>query len=188
MLMKWWRQPTRDSTIEAIYGVIVAQAREPLFYAQYKVPDTVEGRFDMLVLHLFLYLRRLSGPGFQDGVGQPLFDRFCSDLDGNLREMGIGDISVPKRMQKFGRAFYGRSTAYAKALAAGDRAAGAVALARNVFGLETPTQGVFLLTDYMFEAAQALQEADDGQLERGQFTFPVPRPLAATEAASDDAH
>ncbi len=107
MFLKWWRQPSRDRNIDTIYGVIVAQARQPVFYTGYGVPDTVEGRFDMIVLHLFLYIRRTSGRVTESDAAQPLFDRFCADLDGNLREMGVGDLTVPKRMQKFA----GRSTA-----------------------------------------------------------------------------
>ncbi|MBS0529878.1 MAG: ubiquinol-cytochrome C chaperone, partial [Proteobacteria bacterium] len=81
------RTPSRD-TIEAIYGMIVAQAREPLFYQALGVPDTVNGRFDMVLLHLWMVLRRLkSGDG--EGVSQALFDHFCSDMDANLREMGV---------------------------------------------------------------------------------------------------
>ena len=91
-------------TIEAIYGMIVTQAREPLFYRDLGVPDTVNGRFDLLVLHLWMVLGRLKSlPGGTE-LSQALFDRFCNDMDDNLREMGVGDLTVPKRMQAFGEA------------------------------------------------------------------------------------
>ncbi len=93
------RNPARG-TIEAIYGMIVTQAREPLFYRELGVPDTVNGRFDLLVLHLWMVLRRLKSIEGGAGVSQALFDRFCDDLDANLREMGVGDLAVPKRMQR----------------------------------------------------------------------------------------
>jgi cytochrome b pre-mRNA-processing protein 3 len=105
-------------TIEAIYGTIVAQAREPLFYQAYGVPDSVSGRFDMVLLHLWIVLRQLRS-GSDEAFQQALFDHFCSDMDANLREMGVGDLSVPKRMRAFGEAFYGRSAAYDRALAEG---------------------------------------------------------------------
>src|SRR6202020_656983 len=106
-------------TIEVIYGMIVTQAREPLFYRDLTVPDTVNGRFDLLVLHLWMVLRRLRLlPGGPE-LCQALFDRFCDDMDGNLREMGVGDLAVPKRMQAFGEAFYGRIAAYDLALSLG---------------------------------------------------------------------
>ena len=96
-------------TIETIYGMIVTQAREPSFYRDMAVPDTVNGRFDLLVLHLWLVLRRLRTTEAAASLSQALFDRFCNDMDDNLREMGVGDLTVPKRMQAFGEAFYGRS-------------------------------------------------------------------------------
>ena len=96
------RNPSRG-TIEAIYGMIVTQAREPLFYRELGVPDTVNGRFDLLVLHLWMALRRLKSIEGGAGVSQALFDRFCDDLDANLREMGVGDLAVPKRMQALER-------------------------------------------------------------------------------------
>ena len=186
MFLKWWRQPSRDRNIETIYGVIVAQAREPVFYTGYGVPDTVEGRFDMIVLHLFLYIRRISGRVIASAATQPLFDRFCADLDGNLREMGVGDLTVPKKMQKFAGAFYGRSAAYEKALVASDHETATAALARNVFGRETPTPGAGLLADYMFKAAGALRVIDDGALERGAFAFPDPAVLGRAALAAGD--
>ena len=86
-------------TIEAIYGMIVTQAREPLFYRDLGVPDTVNGRFDLLLLHLWLVLRRLKSVEAGTGLSQALFDHFCEDMDDNLREMGVGDLAVPKRME-----------------------------------------------------------------------------------------
>ena len=84
------RLPPRG-TIEAIYGMIVTQAREPLFYRDLGVPDTVNGRFDLLLLHLWMVLRRLRSVAEGTDVAQALFDHFCNDLDANLREMGVGD-------------------------------------------------------------------------------------------------
>ncbi len=130
-----------DPTIEAVYGMIVAQARSPSFYRDYGVPDTVSGRFDMIVLHLVLVLRRLrqAQPQPQANVpalGQQIFDRFCRDMDDNFREMGVGDLAVPKEMRRVAEAFYGRAAVYEAALAADDRAALEAAVARNVFGVE----------------------------------------------------
>src|SRR5581483_9629592 len=118
-------------TIEAIYGMIVTQAREPSFYREVGVPDTVNGRFDLLVLHLWIVLRRLRSIAGGSPLSQGLFDRFCEDMDANLREMGVGDLAVPKRMQAFGEAFYGRSAAYDAARASGGEAL-AKAICRNV--------------------------------------------------------
>ena len=127
-------------TIEAIYGMIVTQAREPLFYRDLGVPDTVNGRFDLLLLHLWLVLRRLKSVEGGEGLSQALFDHFCNDMDDNLREMGVGDLTVPKRMQAFGEAFYGRTAAYDLALTEG-REALAQALCKNIFNGEQHREG-----------------------------------------------
>ena len=125
------RIPLRG-TIEAIYGMIVAQAREPLFYRDLGVPDTVDGRFDLLLLHLWMVLRRLKSATGGAGRSQALFDHFCNDMDANLRELGVGDLTVPKRMQAFGEAFYGRSAAYDLAVPDGIDSL-TQALCKNIF-------------------------------------------------------
>ena len=112
MIFPLFRRRVRPDTISTLYGTIVAQARLPCFYREYGVPDTVNGRFDLLVLHLALVLDRLADESQLRELGQALFDHFCSDMDRNLREMGIGDLSVPKHMQRVGEAFYGRARAY----------------------------------------------------------------------------
>ena len=119
--------------IDDLYGAIVAQSRHAAFYMGYGVPDTMPGRFDLIVLHMVLLLAYLDrgGPAARD-LGQKLFD-LCRDLDANLREMGIGDLAVPKRMRGFAEAFYGRQTAYLAAFAAPDRRELEKALARNIF-------------------------------------------------------
>ena len=116
-----FRRDPRD-TIGILYGAIVAQAKLPAFYLDYGVPDTVNGRFDMIVLHAALVLRRLSSePAPARAVGQAIFARFCRDMDHSLREMGVGDLAVPKQMQRVAEAFYGRARAYEAALTAGRR-------------------------------------------------------------------
>jgi cytochrome b pre-mRNA-processing protein 3 len=117
-----------------LYGAAVAAGREPYFYAQLGVPDTLDGRFDMVGLHVYLLiraLRRLPPPGAD--LAQSVFDAMFSDMDINLREMGVGDMSVGKKVKKMWEAFHGRADAYEQALAAPDPAALAAALARNVW-------------------------------------------------------
>ena len=167
-----FRNPTVSrGTIEAIYGMIVAQAREPVFYAGLHVRDTVNGRFDMLLLHLWLVLRRLKSVAGAERLSQALFDHFCGDMDDNLREMGVGDLTVPKRMQAFGEAFYGRTAAYDLAFEDGDEAL-AKALSRNVFNDEFPESGR-LLASYAREMAGYLASLDDATLLRGSWAFPA---------------
>ena len=164
------RQAPRG-TIETIYGMIVTQAREPLFYRDLGVPDTVNGRFDLLVLHLWMVLRRLrSIPGGIEEA-QALFDRFCEDLDANLREMGVGDLAVPKRMQAFGEAFYGRSAAYDLALTKG-REALADAIGRNILN-GVDAENARRLAAYTETAMASLIGAVDAELLNGTWKFPL---------------
>ena len=103
------RHRAGTATIEALYGTIVAQARPPSFYRDYGVPDTVNGRFDMIVLHLVLVLGGCAAQRPKcTRLGQAVFDLFCQDMDDNFREMGVGDLAVPKEMRRVAEAFYGR--------------------------------------------------------------------------------
>ena len=159
-------------TIEAIYGMIVTQAREPLFYRDLGVPDTVNGRFDLLLMHLWLVLRRLKSAEAGQGLSQALFDHFCNDMDDNLRELGVSDLKVPKRMQAFGEAFYGRTAAYDLALTDG-REALAQALCRNVLNGERIEQARRLAA-YAEAAMTALAGESEAALLTGTFRFPSP--------------
>jgi cytochrome b pre-mRNA-processing protein 3 len=165
------RIPSRG-TIEAIYGMIVTQAREPLFYRDLGVPDTVNGRFDLLVLHLWMVLRRLKAIEGGTGLSQALFDRFCDDMDANLREMGVGDLAVPKRMQAFGEAFYGRAAAYDLAVTAGEEPL-AQALCKNIFNGEQ-IENARRLASYAEASISALAGLDDATLQGGSWRFPSP--------------
>src|ERR1041385_913328 len=132
MIPPLFRRP--DPTIAALYGAIVAQARDERFYGPYGVPDTVLGRFDLIVLHVALLLRRLrAGDAAMRALAQGVFDAFCRDMDHNLREMGISDQGVPRQMRRVGEAFYGRAQAYDAALALPGNDALAQALVRNVY-------------------------------------------------------
>jgi cytochrome b pre-mRNA-processing protein 3 len=166
-----------SGTIEAIYGMIVTQAREPLFYRDLGVPDTVNGRFDLLLLHLWLMLRRLKSVAAGTAVSQALFDHFCNDMDDNLREMGVGDLAVPKRMQAFGEAFYGRTAAYDMALTDGHEEL-AQALFRNVLTGENIDKAR-QLAFYTEAAMAALAQLDEAKLLAGAFRFPLPERASA---------
>ena len=156
-------------TIEAIYGMIVAQAREPAFYTAYNVPDTVNGRLDLLILHLWLVLRKLRTEAGGAEMSQALFDRFCADMDANLREMGVGDLAVPKRMHAFGEAFYGRSTAYDLAIDAGVNDL-VQALSRNVLDGQFPGSARSLAA-YVVAVSKTLEEQP---IADGSLSFPKP--------------
>jgi len=164
-------------TIEAIYGMIVAQAREPLFYRDLGVSDTVNGRFDLLILHLWMVLRRLRPMEGVAELTQALFDRFCEDMDANLREMGVGDLAVPKRMQAFGEAFYGRAAAYDLGLGEG-REQLAQALCKNVLN-GAQAENARRLAAYVEAVVADLSLREDAAVLTAAWTFPLPQQEAA---------
>lgn len=178
-LFRRFSSETPDArAIESLYAAIVTQARRPEFYASLGVPDTVDGRFDMIALHMFLVLHRLrqAGPAAA-AASQALFDTMFADMDHNLREMGAGDLGVGRRVRAMAEGFYGRIGAYERGLAADDSAL-AAALRRNLFGtLPDPGPPVSVLTalcGYLRAAAAHLAAQGDGRLMSGAVGFPEP--------------
>ena len=176
MILPLFRRALRSGdTISALYGAIVAQARSPAFYRDYCVADTVDGRFELIVVHLVLVLRRLSREEVLRPLGQETFDLFCTDMDRNLREMGISDLKVPKEMERIGTAFYGRKAAYDAALDASADSGLLEALHRNVYASPSePPPGVPRLAAYMREAERSLERQDAQALLRCELPFPEP--------------
>jgi cytochrome b pre-mRNA-processing protein 3 len=172
-------------TIAALYGAIVAQARLPVFYRGYGVPDTADGRLDMVMLHAVLLLQRLeTGDDACRRLGQGIFEHFCQDMDDNLREMGVGDLAVPKRMKSIGEAFYGRRAAYDTVMAVAGEDALAAALQRNVFAGIGGSAGARALALYVRQVAAQLRSQQAEALAAGTVEFPDPA-LSLTQAADD---
>lgn len=179
MIWSLFTNRRQAQTIRALYGAIVAQARNAVFYKHYAVPDTVNGRFDMIVLHLSLFLDRSeAGDDALRMVGQKAFDLFCAELDGHVREQGTGDLQVPKEMQKFASAFYGRRAAYRDALAEPGNRALESAVMRNIYGQGgEPDAGVARLARYIRAAAESLGRQQD--FAGGIIAWPDPTAITA---------
>jgi hypothetical protein len=186
MILKRFRRNSDGRNIRDLYGAIVAQARSPVFYTDYGVPDTVEGRFELIVLHIVLLLARLDrGGDLARGFGQELFDLFCRDLDANLREMGVGDFAVPKRMRRFGEAFYGRQAAYLAAMRAPGSRQLEKALGRNIFhGIDG--LGPRRLGSYVRDLLRQFEAHEVDTLLRGTVAFPKPEAIPMPEPKSRD--
>lgn len=142
MLKRLFRPRPAKAAGDALYARTVSQSRNPALYADLGAPDTVEGRFELYSLHVYLLLERLKGQGDQAAeTAQALFDTYLSALDNSLREMGVGDLSVGKKMRKLGEAFYGRVTSLEEAFATlPDTAALAAMLARTVYEGADPSK------------------------------------------------
>lgn len=156
MILNLFRKSPDTDAVYAVYRAIVAQSRQPRFYAEWGVPDTVTGRFDMISVHLSLLFRRLRGEGKPGpAFSQAVFDLFFKDMDRNLREMGAGDLAVPKKIRNMGNIFFGLMTSLNEAMDRGDRPGAEAVLRRNLFdGVEGARPD--LLADYLFAQYDAL--------------------------------
>jgi len=178
-----------------LYETAVDQARAPVFYRDLGVPDTQDGRFEMISMHVVLLLRRMKrAAGENTDLAQNVFDAMFSDMDRCLRELGSGDLGVAPRVKKMALAFYGRISAYDAALDP-QREPGTLraAIRRNVYGtIHTPdAASVAALRDYMLEVAARLEEQSMHDLAQGRVDFgappagPVPDAPAIDPAAAD---
>lgn len=161
-LLSMFRRRPHERAGFALYGAAVAAARDPLLFARLGVPDTVEGRFDLISLHVALLIRRLRADSDPRGaaLAQAVFDAMFADMDLNLREMGVGDLSVGKKVRQAWEAFHGRALAYEAALDGADAPALAEALARNVWRGAAPEGAALALA--RLAAAQAAHLAGQG--------------------------
>lgn len=163
----------RGDVAYALYNALVAQARSPGLYLHAGVPDTLEGRYEMVMLHAFLLLRRLKALGEPAReLGQRVFDVLFDDMDQTLREMGVGDLSVGKKIKGLAAAFYGRIAAYDEGLAAADGTVLEQALTRNVFAAAAPRpEEVAALADYVRASDEALAGQGAEGLMAGTVRF-----------------
>jgi cytochrome b pre-mRNA-processing protein 3 len=182
----------------ALYGAAVSAARSPvLFGPGYAAPDTLDGRFDLVGLHAALLIRRLRRDPDPRGpaLAQAVFDAMFSDMDQTLREMGVGDLVVGKRVRRMWEAFHGRARAYEAALDAGDETALARALARNVWRGAAPGSGpdgmpgapALRLAAYARAADAALAHQPLAALAAGEVAFPPPAAADPAETEPADA-
>ena len=139
MLNRLFRRKENDVVARRLYDAIVTQGRRPEFYRDWGVPDSLDGRFDMIALHSFLVLHRLKRDHDATAeLAQNLFDTLFLDMDRALRELGAGDLGVGKRVKAMARGFYGRVAAYENGLSTSEEALGK-ALERNLFATVVPS-------------------------------------------------
>lgn len=169
----------RKGLAHSLYGQMVGAARAPHFFTVWAVPDTEEGRFDVLSLHAWLTFRRLATVATDQRLGQAVFDVMFDDLDGALRELGVGDTRVPKRVRTLAEEYSGASRAYEEAW--DDDEALKAAIGRNV--LKDPSHpAAGAIADYARQADLALSAAPDDQVLSGVLPFPSPPNSPLNEA------
>jgi cytochrome b pre-mRNA-processing protein 3 len=171
------RDPARDAA-RKLHVALATQARQPAFYAAHGVPDTLDGRFDCLALHAFLVLDRLKTEAGKDAasLAQHLVDAFVEDMDRSVRELGVGDMGVARRVKQMAQALYGRSAVYSAALSDSDPSALHDALKRNLFGtLDAPPEaGIAAVARYMRASRATLAATDLAALMAGAPVFADP--------------
>ncbi|MFT6558334.1 ubiquinol-cytochrome C chaperone family protein [Sneathiella sp.] len=172
---KFFGQRQQEIAAQELYKEIVRQARQPEFYIAAEVPDTVDGRYEMIALHAFLLMRRLKIDGDESLIklSQAVFDLMFADMDQSLREIGVGDLSVGKRIKEMAKVFYGRVVAYEQALN-GDGETLETALERNHYGTceVTPNAEVLsLLAEYVRQNDEYLKGQNSQDLEHGRVVF-----------------
>ncbi|HVJ32183.1 MAG TPA: ubiquinol-cytochrome C chaperone family protein [Terriglobia bacterium] len=181
--MLFLRRFLRDDQLEraaaAIYAGFAGQARQPVFYLGFGVPDSVDGRFEMVALHAFLVFRRLKGEGAEiERLTQATYDTMFKEMDLALRELGAADLGVGRRIKHMTEALNGRIQIYEQALVAGDADALKAALRRNLYGtveIDEPRLGA--MAAYIREVAQELGAQETAQLAAGKIRFPAPEKL-----------
>jgi len=172
LLDRLFRPRPAQAAGRALYARVVAQSRTPALYADLGAPDTVEGRFEVYTLHVMLLLDRLRGQGVQAAeVSQALFDAYVQALDHALREMGVGDLSVGRKMRRLGEAFYGRGKSYDSAFDSLPDTAPLEALLTRTVCAETPEAPVAALRDYVLAQRTVLAAQPLGPLLAGQVDW-----------------
>lgn len=174
MLMRLFRRSAKEESAAMLYQAAVVQARRPEFYLEAGVPDTLDGRFDLLALHVFLLLHRLRAAGPRaEALAQAVFDLMFADMDQNLRELGVGDLSVGRKVKTMAQALMGRIAAYEPGLV--DPSVLAAALARNLYrGQPVADEAVARVVRYVGAAAGDLARQDIDTLLAGQVRFVAP--------------
>ncbi|MNE14414.1 Ubiquinol-cytochrome C chaperone [compost metagenome] len=166
MFKTLFRRQTQERHAQGLYALAVEQARQPDFYARLGVADRIDARFELYTLHVLLLFVRMKAEGERGAdLAQKMFDTYVSALDNVLRELGVGDVSVGKKMRKLGEALYGRMSAYEKALREGDHAGFQASIARNVFESDNPADGAEL-TRYALETHDRLARQPTSAVEK----------------------
>lgn len=172
MILSILRKDPRREAAEALYTTVAEAARRPAFFVDWGVPDTAEGRFEVLALHMILLLDRLAADGPAAAkLAEMTSETYFEALDAGLRELGVGDLSVGRRIRTMAESYIGRAKTYRVALASRDIEHLEDALARNVYGALTAPAGG--LASYMMMAAEALKSQPSARLVSGIVEFPA---------------
>lgn len=173
-MLAWFSSRTADDRKATdLYGAVVAAARRPHFFATCGIPDTPEGRYEVLVLHLWLLVERLKAAGASgEGLARLVMEAFVVDMDDNMREMGVGDLTVPKKVKRAAAAFYERANAYRAGIGSGHGEALQEALVRFIPDLAAHPTGSAAVAGYVRAASSQMASQADRDVLSGSIAFP----------------
>ncbi len=172
MIWPFKKKSNLSDELYAVYNAIVAQSRQEKFFLNFDIKDDISGRFDILSLHVCLVFIRLRDLEIKDkDFSQNLFDLFFKDMDQSLRETGVSDVAIPKKIQKLGALFYGLLDKLTKAIDAKDKAELNAVLNRNIYDNKNEEKSL-LLSDYVLQVEKHLQNQDLNNILNGDLSFP----------------
>ena len=181
MFARFFKRIPASDVPQELYGSVVAQARQPVFFTDYGFPDTVTGRFDLVTLHLFLFSRRMvrEDKPVAQSLNQEVFDRFTDETDRALRELGVGDTSVPKRKKRMVHSFYAIVEEFSGPLDANDADALIAKITTRFNAADARGAGQVefksrALATYLFAAVDILDATRCDELLKGRLTWPDP--------------
>ena len=168
-----------NNIAQTLYSSILIQARLPIFYTDFGVKDTIDGRFDMIVLHAHILFNRLKDGSFENKeIAQAVFDLMFADMDQNLRELGVGDVGVSKRIKAMAEAFYGRATAYTNGMSEQDNSVLITALKRNLYrGSEATDEQVISVSSYIRDQVNHLKSQRLSKMAQSNVLFMPIKPV-----------
>ena len=153
-----------------VFKIIVAQSRKKTFYLHLDIPDTLDGRFELIVLHTFLVVRCLKGTKYEKNFGRDIMTRLFDDSDLSLRELGVGDMGMGKKIKIMADSFYGRCKAYEEGLNQGDNQL-EDAITRNIYGGDIERKVALILVNYVKSEAKYIEKLSFEEINYGKFNF-----------------
>lgn len=175
MLSAFFKKSSSQPAPQHIYGSLMTHSRSATFFTDYGIPDSVMGRFDVLSLHIYLLARRLreEGSPISQDLSQEVFDLYVSDVERALRELGIGDTSVPKKKKKMIRSFYGQIDDFDEAINKSDKAT-IIEKIKNRYLSETENPNPEILCEYMLATEAHLKAQEMKSVLSGEVTWLQP--------------